>query len=192
VVASISPPKILLKRSGWGSAISYIGDLVIILNFGEIQFFVDIDNLLGISGVYEDSESRCMLLAVSVLWTTRISISLGPGHYLSFSALWPLAYIYSKFRHGYFCYRLRLEATGLSYWHSLTISWIFCQRSMAYLLGTLLKLNVMAGLPTRTLRQGDYEGSPIPPCGDFARSASSVRTSPWLQQSTKGMSSPTS
>ncbi|KIM43936.1 hypothetical protein M413DRAFT_25447 [Hebeloma cylindrosporum] len=64
---------------------------------------------------------------------------------------------------------------------------------MSYFLGSRLKSNVMAGVPTRTLREGDYEGSPIPPCGDFASpSSSSIGTSPWLPQSTKGMSSPNS
>ena len=125
---------------------------------------------------------NCFRVAFKGLVTTFLSPH--SGHYV--------AYIYSKFHHGCFPYRLPSQVTSLSHWHPFTISWIFCQRAMAYFFGSRLKSNVMAGLPTRTLREGDYEGSPIPPCGDFARSASSVRTSPWLQQSTKEPSSPTS
>ncbi|KAF8968480.1 hypothetical protein BDZ97DRAFT_1798670 [Flammula alnicola] len=56
----------------------------------------------------------------------------------------------------------------------------------SYYLGDQLKNNMMAGVSTRTKSAGDYNGSPIPPCGDFARSKASLAPmlSPWLPEAT--------
>lgn len=58
--------------------------------------------------------------------------------------------------------------------------------SIMSFLGGQIKVNLMAGLPTRTKSGGDYTGEKIPPCGEFvnSRNPRSILRPPWLPKST--------
>ncbi|KAJ3540151.1 hypothetical protein NMY22_g4419 [Coprinellus aureogranulatus] len=53
-----------------------------------------------------------------------------------------------------------------------------------YMLGVMLKGNLMDGRPSRMKGCGDYTGLVIPPCGEFASKHSSIEPPPWMPAQT--------